>query len=60
MGSPRPVLARGNPYMAQPMVQCNINGAMRYHDFVISPITAQSVPGTVVKPPQCWTASEIP
>src|SRR5450631_1171153 len=28
-------LARGNPYMAQLMVRCNIYGAMRYHEFVI-------------------------
>jgi len=38
MGSPRPVLARGNLYMAWLMVRCNIHGAMRYHEFVIGPL----------------------
>jgi hypothetical protein len=35
MGSPRPALARGNPYMAHEMVRCNIDVASRYHETVI-------------------------
>ena len=39
-------LARGNSYMAQPMVRCNINGALRYHEFVISRIVGLVASGT--------------
>src|ERR1700730_14170526 len=35
MGSPRPALARGNPYMARLMVRCNNDVALRYHETVI-------------------------
>src|SRR5581483_3322367 len=35
MGSPRPALARGNPYMARLMVRCNNDVASRYHETVI-------------------------
>src|SRR5580704_12130784 len=35
MGSPRPALARGNPYMARLMVRCNNDVAPRYHETVI-------------------------
>ena len=45
MGSPRPVLARGKAYMAWLMVRCNINGAMRYHKFVIGLIVGRFARG---------------
>jgi hypothetical protein len=53
-------LARGNPYMAQPMVRRNMNGASRYHESVISPENAQFARGTGAKLPQCCTASGRP
>jgi len=53
-------LARGNLCMTWVMVHCNIHGAMRYHDPVISSAIGRIALGNGAKLPQCWTAPGKP